>query len=436
MTAHIKKILIGTSVAVSMSTIATTPAFATSLTKPTNIQFITNDVANTSANQPNINTWTYAPSTPVYDNTGVGGVNRQVLDDYNNYGNINKATAALTDNDSSTNVELFTSGETVTDHVGFTANLGKKTIKIESVTKADWADGTLATGWLTGFRDAYGGLMSGIATTNGSNMLQDFNSNFTSLVSYLSTNGFKAAGDPNIGGVTYNQKTKDLKIDLVGHLDLSSEYVDTRTTIIDTRATIIDSRTTIIDARATIIDTRKTIVVNGKTVANPTYNKSIPNPTYNQSIPNPTYNQSISNPTYKKSIPNPTYNQNIPNPNYLGFSPNFSRNSTGNAILDLVVFNLAKTAFLQNKPLQISEIAKVTFNNTVSYAYSFTAIDSGAIAGDRNKATDKTSHTGIYSWTKSYHTASVPEPSALLGLMAVGGLFVVKRKVRKNVSFQ
>ncbi|QSJ18109.1 NF038130 family PEP-CTERM protein [Nostoc sp. UHCC 0702] len=377
MTPYIKKILIGTSVAASMSAIATTPAFATTLTRPTNIQFITNDVANTSANKPNINSWNYAPGAPVYDNTGPGGVNRQVLNDYDNYGNIDKATAALTDNDNTTNVELFTSAEKVTDHVGFTANLGNKTIKIESVTKADWADGTLATGWLTGFRDAYGGFLSTIPSSGGSNLLNSFNSNFDSLVSYLSTNGFNAAGDPNIGDVTYNQQTGDLKLDLVGHLDVTSGYVDIRKTIVDTRPTIVKN---------------------------------------------------------KFVVPNPTYNKSVPNPNYLGFSPDFSRNSTGNLILDLVVYNVAKTAFTQNIPLQLSEIAKVTFNDEVSYAYSFAAVDSGAIAGDRNKTA--TDHTGIYSWTKTYQTASVPEPSALLGLMAVGGLVVARRKVRKNVSVQ
>ncbi|MFN6568088.1 NF038130 family PEP-CTERM protein [Dendronalium sp. ChiSLP03b] len=342
MTRYIKKLLIGTSVAASMSAIATTPAFAVNLTRPTNIQFTTNDVANTSANKPNINTWTYAPGTPVYDNTGIGGVKRRVLNDYSNYGDTNKAIAALTDNDSATNVELFTSGETVTNHVGFTANLGNKTIKIESVTKADWADGKLATGWLTGFRNAYSGLLSS-STLGGSNLLTLFDANFTSLVGYLSTNGFNSAGDPNIGDVTYNQQTGDLKIDLVGHLDLSGQYLNPATS---------------------------------------------------------------------------------------------SRNSTGNQILDMMLAKISQTAVLQKKPLQISEIAKVTFNNEVNYAFSFAAIDSGAIAGDRNKTIDKTSHTGIYSWTKSYTTASVPEPSALLGLTVVGGLVVARRKVAKKLTSQ
>jgi hypothetical protein len=339
MTGYIKKLLIGTSVAASMSAIATTPAFAVNLTRPTNIQFTTNGVANTSANQPNINTWTYAPGSAVYDNTGIGGVQRQVLNDYSNTGNINKAIAALTDNNSATNVELFTSSETITNHVGFTANLGNKTIKIESVTKADWADGTLATGWLTGFRNAYSGLLSS-STFLGSNLLTLFNGNFTSLVGYLSTNGFNSAGDPNIGDVTYNQQTGDLKIDLVGHLNLSRQYLNPATS---------------------------------------------------------------------------------------------SRNSTGNAVLDMMLAKISQTALLQNKPLQISEIAKVTFNNEIDYAFSFAAIDSGAIAGDRSRTTDNTSHTGIYSWNKSYTTASVPEPSALIGLMAVGGLVILRRKVQKTI---
>ncbi|NEU75926.1 PEP-CTERM sorting domain-containing protein [Hassallia byssoidea VB512170] len=465
MTVTIKKLLVGATVAASMSAIASTPAFATNLTKPTNIQFTTNGVNNTDANKPNINTWTYGSAES--DKTGIGGANRQVLNDYSNYGNTNKAIAALTDNDSATNVELFTDGEVVKDHVGFSANLGKNTIKVESVTKDDWADGTLATAWLKGFGNAYGGLMSSIPTIAGSNMLKDFNNNFDFLVTALKTNGFNSAGDANIGDIAYNKKTGELKVDLVGHLDVAGKYVDTRKTIVDTRktikdpqktivdtratildtqVTIKDTRATIIDTRATIIDTQKTIVVNGKTVSNPTYNKPIPNPTYNKSIPNPTYNKSIPNPTYNqqianptynkdipnpnynKDIPNPTYNKDIPNPNYLGSSPDKTRNSTGNQIFDAMLFNLAKTAFLTNTPFQVSEIAKITFNDQVDYAFSFSATDSGAIAGDRNKTTDTTSHTGIYSWNKTYKT--VPEPSAIFGLVAVGGLVVASRRKR------
>ncbi|MGI8505154.1 MAG: NF038130 family PEP-CTERM protein [Hassallia sp.] len=498
MTVTIKKLLIGATVAASMSAIASTPAFATNLTKPTNIQFTTNGVNNTATNTPNINTWTYN-GAPVYDKTGIGGVNRRVLNDTKNYGNTSKAIAALTDNDSATNVELFTNGEVVTDHVGFSANLGRNTVKVESVTQADWADGTLATTWLTGFGKAYSGLLSSIPTTAGSNLLKDFNTNFGSLVTTLSATGFNSAGDPNIGEIALSQidkHTGELKLDLVGHLDVAGKYVDTRATIVDTRTTIkdtqktiVDTRATIVDSRATIKDTQKTIVdtrptivdklpkikdtrptiidtlptivKNGKTVANPTFNKDIPNPTFNKDIPNPTFNKDIPNPTYNKDIPNPTYNKdipnptfnknipnltfnkdipnptynkdianptynkNIPNPTYLAKSSDFARNSTGNAIFDGILLNLTRTAVTTNTPFQISEIAKVTFNGKVDYAFGFSAIDSGAIAGDRK---DTTSHTGIYSWSKTYKT--VPEPSALFGLVAVGGLVVASRRKR------
>ena len=379
MTVTIKKLLIGATVAASMSAIASTPAFATSLTKPTNIQFTTNGVNNTDANKANINTWTYGSAES--DKTGIGGVNRQVLNDYSNYGNTNKAIAALTDNDSATNVELFTTGETVKDHVGFTANLGKNTIKVESVTKDDWADGTLATAWLTGFGNAYGGLMS-------SDMLQLFNNNFGSIVSTLKTTGFNSAGDANIGDIAYNQKTGNLKVDLVGHLDIAGKYVDTRLTIPNPVKTIPKTTTT------TTIDPKTKKVVTKTTTT---------------------------------QVPNPDFGKPITNPNYLKQSPDLARNSTGNQIFDTMLFNLAKTAFTTNTLLQMSEIAKVTFNDQVDYAFSFKATDSGAIAGDRK---DTTSHTGIYSWSKTYKT--VPEPSALFGLVAVGGLVVASRRKRVN----
>ena len=100
-------------------------------------------------------------------------------------------------------------------------------------------------------------------------------------------------------------------------------------------------------------------------------------------------------------------------------------------MFDAMLFSLGKTAFMTNTPLQISEIAKVTFNGKVDYAFGFKATDSGAIAGDRNKLNDITSHTGIYSWSQTYKT--VPEPSALFGLVAVGGLVIAsRRKLIKN----
>jgi hypothetical protein len=466
-----RKLLIGASLAATVNAIASSPAFASGLTRATDIQFFTNDTQHQSTDKPNIGTWTFDGTKPAeYDSSGIGGVNRQKLNGITS-GNINKAISALTDNSSATNVELFTNGETVVDHVGFTGKLGKNVIKVESVTKADWVNGKLANSWLTGFRKNYSSLMSSIPTTSGSNMLNDFDSNYGAVLEHLKNNGFNTSGDPNVGDVTYNKATSKLQVDLVGHLDMAGKYVDTRKTvtdtrktiadprqtildtrqtITDTRQTILDTQTTITDTRQTILDTRKTITKNNKQIPNPTFNQQIPNPTFNQQIPNPTFNKQIPNPTFNKQITNSTFNQQISNPsfgknnypnptlgqqitnsNYLvGKSSDIARNSTGNPIFDAMLFNLAKTAASTNTKFQMSEIAKITFNGETDYAFSFAATDSGAIASDRSSS-DTTSHTGVYSWNKTVQ--DVPEPSAVVGFIFVGGMVTIKRqqKIKK-----
>ena len=340
-------------VAAGMSAIASSPAAATTL-RPSNIQF------GTYNGLPQIETYLFGNPAAVET---VNGIQRQVLNDVTR-DNVGKAVQALTDNSSATNVELWYGSETP-QRVGFTANLGTNTLSVQSVTKADWADGVLATAWLNGFRNNYSGLMASIATTGGSNMLNDFNTNFNTMVGHLRTNGFDVAGDPNIGDVTYNDQTGQLKVDLVGHLDVAGRYVDTRPQIRQ----------------------------GGRLVNNPNLG--------------------------------------------IGFSPDYNRNRTGNAFLDGALFALSQKAFQTNQRFQFSEIAKVTFNDDVNYAFAFAATDSGAIAGNRNVLNDSTSHTGIYTWTKNYPTnpnppASVPEPSTILGLVAVGGLFAAGRKAKQK----
>lgn len=352
MVASVKKFFMGATVVAGMTGIASVPAIATTL-RPTNIQFSSYN------GLPQIETYLFS-NPPVYET--VNGVSRQQLNDITR-DNVGKAVQALTDNSSATNVELWYNSE-APQRVGFTANLGTNTLKVESVTRADWADGVLATAWLNGFRNNYSSLMASVLTNNGtSNLLNDFNANFNTVVGYLRTNGFDVAGDPNIGGVTYNDQTGQLQVDLVGHLDVAGRYVDTRPQIRQ----------------------------GGRWVNNPNLGR--------------------------------------------GFSPDYNRNRTGNAFLDGALFALSQKAFQTNQRFQFSEIAKVTFNGDVNYAYAFTATDSGAIAGNRNVNNDSTSYTGIYTWTKNYPTnppTSVPEPSTILGLLAVGGLFAARRKANQK----
>jgi len=97
------------------------------------------------------------------------------------------------------------------------------------------------------------------------------------------------------------------------------------------------------------------------------------------------------------------------------------------AIIDNI--SLLETTLDGMGPLQMSEITKVTINGETHYAYSFDAEQSGFVAKD-----DGMSYSGIYSWSKAgTPVASVPEPSTMLGLMAVGGLVAAsKRKSNKN----
>lgn len=75
--------------------------------------------------------------------------------------------------------------------------------------------------------------------------------------------------------------------------------------------------------------------------------------------------------------------------------------------------------------LQISELIKSNYAGKTQYKYSFSAAKSGL-----KEKVDGKSHNGNYEVDPL--PEKVPEPSAVLGLVAVGGLFVASRKLRKS----
>ncbi len=80
-----------------------------------------------------------------------------------------------------------------------------------------------------------------------------------------------------------------------------------------------------------------------------------------------------------------------------------------------------------NTPVQASEVLKVSYDgNPAQYKYGYTAARSGL-----TELSDGKSHNGNYELTIQ-GAQPVPEPSAVLGLMTVGGLIVVKRKLNKR----
>jgi hypothetical protein len=218
----------------------------------------------------------------------------------------------LTDGQLETNVELWYDSENPLANVGFTATEGSHTVKVESVTDADWA--VFADDWLDGLLATYAPLEAVW------NELPSFLQNM--LKAQLPSIG---GGDPNIAEFSLDE-TGAVGIQMAGWNNLWDKF----------------------DAG-------------------------------------------------KVQIEDP-------------FAP-----------LALAILREAVPT------LQVSEIAKVTIDGQVRYAYSFDADPSGFVAKD-----DGMSYSGIYSWNDP-GMVSVPEASTILGLIVVGGLIVAsKRKSRKK----
>jgi hypothetical protein len=79
------------------------------------------------------------------------------------------------------------------------------------------------------------------------------------------------------------------------------------------------------------------------------------------------------------------------------------------------------------RPLQASEIVKYTYNGVTDYLFSFQATRSGL-----TELSDGVSHSGNYQVTiQGVPPTAVPEPSVILGLLSVAGVFATQRKLKK-----
>ncbi|MGD1913224.1 MAG: NF038130 family PEP-CTERM protein [Rivularia sp. (in: cyanobacteria)] len=82
--------------------------------------------------------------------------------------------------------------------------------------------------------------------------------------------------------------------------------------------------------------------------------------------------------------------------------------------------------------IQVSEVVKVTYDEKTDFLYSFEATETGLTDKD-----DGFSHNGNYEVTLKgknvdfSRAAAVPEPSVMLGLLSVAGIFVSKRREKK-----
>ncbi|MGD1851045.1 MAG: NF038130 family PEP-CTERM protein [Cyanophyceae cyanobacterium] len=90
-------------------------------------------------------------------------------------------------------------------------------------------------------------------------------------------------------------------------------------------------------------------------------------------------------------------------------------------------------ALIENavQSLQASELVKIVYNGETHYKYSFNATET-----DVTEASDGFSHSGEYvvsiDGMEMEPPASTPEPSAMLGLAGLVGLYAAKRKMQKS----
>lgn len=79
-----------------------------------------------------------------------------------------------------------------------------------------------------------------------------------------------------------------------------------------------------------------------------------------------------------------------------------------------------------NDGFQSSEVVKYTYEGNTGFLYSFTATATGFTANN---------HSGNYEVTiAGVPPTSVPEPSVVLGILSVAGMFVTQRKLKKVSS--
>ncbi|MCT7987899.1 NF038130 family PEP-CTERM protein [Laspinema olomoucense] len=108
--------------------------------------------------------------------------------------------------------------------------------------------------------------------------------------------------------------------------------------------------------------------------------------------------------------------------------------AVGNATIQVPFLGTVPLASLVPASIKASELVKVIYNNgPAKYLYSFAATASGQ-ANSLALGGDGVSHNGNYEVKLAgIPVTSVPEPSTMLALMAVGGLFATaKRKGVKN----
>ena len=86
-----------------------------------------------------------------------------------------------------------------------------------------------------------------------------------------------------------------------------------------------------------------------------------------------------------------------------------------------------------NSGLQLSEVVKVNYGGETHFLYGLGEALASNLTNDQGEGADGVSHTGLYNLTiPGEPSTDIPEPSTMLGLLAIGGLFGLTKRNKSN----
>jgi hypothetical protein len=83
--------------------------------------------------------------------------------------------------------------------------------------------------------------------------------------------------------------------------------------------------------------------------------------------------------------------------------------------------------------LKLSEVVKVNYGGETHFLYGLGDALASGLTNDQGDGADGVSHTGLYNLTiPGEPVTDIPEPSTMLGLLAIGGLFGLTKRNKSN----
>jgi hypothetical protein len=419
----LKKVAIAVSMAASVGAIATAPAYASSLGQAA---ITGNDYIK-------------------YDS-----------DKTNTFENKNATLATILTGDSSKptgNVELFASSEKM-DLLSFlnynqattlSGKIAGKNITLSSLTAADWfgADAAMATrNSLTSASQIADKVLNAQAVSTAVSSLYSesnlatrwFNQTLSQygvtpqqdmFSAFVLGGGFQRFSDPNISYVNQDDQSGMINIGLAGHYNAKTLLDKTFKPNLDQ----MQASLTEVNTALTTATSARNLLQNNLNTANTALDSAKVLFGGNRPTTAAQVNAKVSlTPTQKTQLIT-AINASNTLPNQISLAnTNIGTITTQKTQLQSKIDSFNNAYSKLPSTVQVSEVVKVAYNgNPAQYLYSYSATQSGL-----TEKGDGISHSGNYAVSiQGVVQKTVPEPSALLGILGVAGVFATQRKFNK-----